>query len=147
MSSINPLVFAYPPFISFSYSSHSLMVCHLHMSRNMHCAVGTLHTGTCQSNLFHAGSVVTALHLCFCLAALTSSRLVKWSKNKVREGTASVWRDTRGLPASQTSVCVCVCADRVLLWPLSSDVLMLNLTESGSPAGPHPSTHSKNSPA
>lgn len=70
------------------------------------CVLGIAHTGTCQSNLFHVASVVTALYLWWCLAALTSSRHVKCSKNKVREETTSVWRDTRELPASHTSVCV-----------------------------------------
>lgn len=112
-------------FLSLLNSSPSHVVCHLHMSRNMHCAVDSLHTGTCQANLFHAGSVVATLYLCFCLAALTSSRHVKCSKNNDREGTTNTWHNTRGLPASRTLS---------LLWPPSSNVLMLNLT-SGNPAG------------
>lgn len=79
--------------------------------------------------------------ICSMRATLTSPRHVKWSKNKVRGGMTSVWQGTRGLLASQTSVCVCVCVPAVfLLWPLSSNVLMLNLTSLGTSAG-HIHTH------
>lgn len=70
------------------------------------------------------------------------------AKNKVIAGTTSVWRGTRGLLASQTCMCAyaCVC-DEYLLWPLSSNVLTLNLPDSGTFGRPCPSTHSNTIPA
>lgn len=56
------------------------------------------------------------------------------AKNKVRRGTTSAWRCTRGLP-NIPNIRVCVRA-MFLQWPLSSNVLMLNLTDSGTTAGP-----------
>lgn len=106
----------------------------------------TLHTGTCRSNLFHEGGVIAALYLCFCLAALRSSRHVKWSKNKVK----GEWHPSGEAPGSYghpkplcVYVCVSMCAQTVLLWPLSSNALMLNLTNSGLFCRACPSTRSE----
>lgn len=98
-------------FLSLLRFCHSVRVCHLHLSRNKQCTVGTLHTGTHQCHLFHEGSTVDSLYLCFCLAALTSPRSDKLSKPKIKGGITFVWQGTSGLPTSHThSLHECVCA-------------------------------------
>lgn len=118
------------------------------MSRNIHCTMGTVYTRICQFNLFHEGCVDATLYLCFCKAAVTSARHVKWSKNKVIGGTTSAWRGTRGLLASQTCMCMFVCVwDEYLLWPLSSNCPYAQFTRLGHFGKPCPFTHSNTIPA
>lgn len=102
--------------------------------------------GPCQFNFFHKGCVVTALYLCFLLTALTSSRHVKSSKNKVKEGRTSSWCKTWRRLVSKTCtyvhVSVCLCECRQLCCDLYGNVLMLALTSS--PPGlmhPHVEIH------
>lgn len=69
-----------PPFLSLFIKTFllSLVVCHLHVSGSMQFTVGTLHTGTRRSNLFHEGSVVAALYLFL----LSSSDIIQACQGK-----------------------------------------------------------------
>lgn len=52
--------------------------------------------------------MVAALYLCFCLAALTSSRHVKRSKNKVKRGNDICLAQHQGVTGIP-NMCVCFC--------------------------------------